>query len=397
MERRRRGRLIGAAIVAAAVITGLVVLEQLGAHPRTDDAEVFANFIGIAPDVSGHVTAIYVQDNQLVRKGQLLFQIDPLPYQFALQQAQSQQAALEGQILDLQRELSSERSAVLSARARRQSIQARLQGAGAQIQSAQATVAAAQAELARAQANYRYADNSVLRLEPLLAKQFVTVDQVDQARTSRSAQGEAVRVARAHLELAQAQWAAAVAARHAAQAQFAQSGAELEQSMQSVALLDPLTAQRAARAAAVQSAAYDLARCKVYAPFDARVTNLTLSAGAYAHVGQQLFTLIDVRRWWAIANFRETQLREIRPGMKAVVYVMASPHPRYAGTVQSSGFGVTPDPTLIGSLSAGLPDVQRSLDWVHLATRFPVRVLIDAPDNGSFRIGGSAMVVVMGH
>lgn len=396
MDRRRKGRLIGASIVAAAVITGLLVLEQLSAHPRTDDAEVFANFIGIAPDVAGHITAIYVQDNELVHKGQLLFQIDPLPYQYALQQAQSQQAALEGQIRDLRRELSSQQSAVLSARANRQSTQARVAGANAQVQTAQAAIAAAQAELARAQANYRYADDDVLRLEPLLAKQFVTVDQVDQATTSRSVQGEAVRAARAHLELAQAQWAAAVAARRAAQAQYAQSGAALEQSIQSVALLDPLTAQRAARQAAVEAATYDLARTKVYAPFDARVTNLTLSPGGHAHVGQQLFTLIDVRRWWAIANFRETQLRDIRPGMKATVYVMASPYQRYQGTVVSSGFGVTPDPTLIGSLTPGLPDIQRSLDWVHLATRFPVRILIEAPDNNYLRIGGSAMVVVQG-
>ena len=130
------------------------------------------------------------------------------------------------------------------------------------------------------------------------------------------------------------------------------------------------------------------------APFDARVTNLTISEGAYAHVGQQAFTLIDTRTWWVIANFRETELKRVQPGMKADVYVMSRPNQKFAGTIDSTSFGVTPDSSLVGSSSQGLPDVQRSLNWVHLATRFPVRVRVDSPED--FRIGASAMVVVRG-
>ena len=161
-------------------------------------------------------------------------------------------------------------------------------------------------------------------------------------------------------------------------------------------LLDPLVAQREARDAAVKDAAYNLERCKVLAPFDARVTNLTISEGAYAHVGQQAFTLIDTRTWWVIANFRETELKRIQPGMKADVYVMSRPDEKFEGTVESAGFGVTPDTSLVGGLSQGLPDVQRSLNWVHLATRFPVRVRIDNTSPDDIRMGASAMVVVRG-
>jgi multidrug efflux system membrane fusion protein len=118
-DRKRIGRILGGAIVLGALLTGLVVLHQTSIHPRTDDAEVFANFIGIAPEVSGRIIRIDVQDNQLVQKGELLFEIDPLPYQYALEKAKSQQAALEGQIKDLEREVSSENSAILSARAKR--------------------------------------------------------------------------------------------------------------------------------------------------------------------------------------------------------------------------------------------------------------------------------------
>lgn len=396
LNRKRVGRIAGIAIVAGAVLTGFAVWRQNDIHPRTDDAEVFANFIGIAPEVSGRITRINVQDNQLVHKGDLLFEIDPLPYQYALDRAKSQQDALEAQIRDLERTVASQNSAVTSARAKQASYQARLSGADAAVQAAQAAVDGARAELSRAQADYEYADNNALRLEPLLTKQFVTVDQVDQARTSRSVKGEAVREARAHLELAQAQWASAVAAQNASRSEYAETGAELDRSIKSVALIEPLTAQRQARGAAVNNAAYDLARTKVYAPFDARVTNLSISEGAYAHAGQQVFTLIDTRKWWVVANFRETELVHIAPGMKADLHLMSDPGRQFEGTVESAGFGVTPDPEIIGKLSDGLPDVQRSLNWVHLATRFPVRIRIDAPSGNAFRLGASATVVVDG-
>jgi multidrug efflux system membrane fusion protein len=133
------------------------------------------------------------------------------------------------------------------------------------------------------------------------------------------------------------------------------------------------------------------------APFDARVTNLTISQGAYATAGQHIFTLIDTRIWWAIANFRETQLKHIQPGMQAEVYVMSRPNVRFKGVVDSVGFGVTPDADLIGTLSQpGLPDVQRTLNWVHLASRFPVRVRIESQPSEVFRLGESAVVVIRG-
>ncbi len=227
-------------------------------------------------------------------------------------------------------------------------------------------------------------------------QQFVTVDRVDQARTSRSVKGEAVRQARSRLALAEAQWAAAVAQQKEALAGYQQTQAQVDQSIRSVSILDPLIGQREAREAAVKDAEYNLRRCSVYAPFDARVSNLSISEGAYAHVGQQAFTLIDARTWWVIANFRETDLRNIQAGTPVDVYLISRPDRKFQGVVESIGFGVTPDESLIGKSSRDLPDVQRSLDWVHLATRFPVRVRINHPAPDYFRIGASAMVVVRG-
>ena len=160
--------------------------------------------------------------------------------------------------------------------------------------------------------------------------------------------------------------------------------------------LEPLVNQRGAKASAIETARYNLNNCRVYAPFAARVTNLTISEGAYAHVGQQVFTLIDARTWWAVANFREGQLQHIAPGMRADVYVMSKPDERFSGVVDSIGFGVTPDADVVGRLEPGLPDVQRTLNWVHLASRYPVRVRVENPPQDLFRVSESAVVVIRG-
>jgi membrane fusion protein, multidrug efflux system len=396
MSRPVLGRFLGILTVAAAVVLVMLVVRRFHVDPQTDDAEVFANLIGIAPEVEGRIIKINVKDNQLVRKGELLFQIDPVPYQYALEIARSEQATLEGQIRDLQRAIGAQTSAIQVARASSNSAQAKTASADAAVDAARAAIDAARAELSRQQADYTYAENNVLRLEPLLVQQFVTVDMVDQARTSRSVKGEAVRQARSRLELAEAQWAAAVAQQKEAQATYQQSQAQVDQSVKSVGILDPLIGQREARAAGAKDAEYNLQRCNVYAPFDARVTNLSISEGAYAHIGQQAFTLIDARNWWAIANFRETDLRNIQLGMPVDVYLMSRPDRKFLGVVESIGFGVTPDESLVGKSSRDLPDVQRSLDWVHLAARFPVRIRLD-PAADDFRIGASAMVVARGN
>ena len=114
-------------------------------------------------------------------------------------------------------------------------------------------------------------------------------------------------------------------------------------------------------------------------------------------MGQQVFTLIDARTWWALANFREGQLHHIRPGMHAVVYLMSRPSERFHGVVDSVGYGVTPDPDVIGRFEQGLPDVQRTLNWVHLAARYPVRVRLENPPADAVRIGETAVVTVDGH
>src|SRR5260370_28505913 len=103
------------AIVSAAVALGLAVLFETNRQPRTDDAEVLANFIGIAPEVEGPIVRLSVRDNQFMKKGELLFEIDDRPFRYELERAKSEQAALEGQISDDRRTIAAQQSAVVVA------------------------------------------------------------------------------------------------------------------------------------------------------------------------------------------------------------------------------------------------------------------------------------------
>ena len=390
------GRVFTATMVLLAV-TGLLVVYLVSTRrPQTDDAEIFANYIGIAPVVEGPILHLNVADNQQVRQGDLLFDIDERPYKYALDHAVSDRAALEGQIVDEQRRIQAEVHAVTASGAATRSASANVDRANAVIREAEADVAHSEAALDRAKAEWTYAENNLHRVEPLLVKQFVTVDQVDQARTTERASSQSVHEAESQLALNRAHLNSMLAALAQAQASAEQSTAQLHQSQSSVLTLDPLVTQRQGRDAAIASAQYNYNQCRVYAPFDARVTSLVISEGAYAHVGQEIFTLIDTRVWWVLANFRETQLKHIRPGMTADVYVMSDPGLRLTGVVESTGYGVIPDPSLVGRIAPGLPDVQRTLSWVHLASRYRVRIRIESPPSDVIRLGASAVVVIRG-
>src|SRR6267142_1457452 len=388
------GRILSVSIVIGAIALGLAAVYHANYYPRTDDSEILANFIGIAPQVEGPLVRLNVHDNQFVKKGDLLFEIDERPYRYSLDRALSEQATLEGQISDERRRIAALVSAVSVSEANIHSTQADVNRWAAAVDQAKADVATAEQAVSRAKAEWTYANNNLHRVEPLLAKQFVTVDQVDRARTSEISQAEVVKQAQSQLRQAQAALQATLAQEERSKAMVGQSKAQHEQSRNAVTTLEPLINQRGAKTSAIDTARYNLNNCRVYAPFDARITNLTISEGAYAHVGQQVFTLIDARTWWAVANFREGQLQQITPGMRADVYVMSKPNVRFTGIVDSVGFGVTPSEDVVGRLQEGLPDVQRTLNWVHLPSRYPVRVRVQDPPPDLFRVGQSAVVII---
>jgi membrane fusion protein, multidrug efflux system len=333
---RRTKRLPAAAIVLIAIMLLCVVLWRLDHAPSTDDAYVYADTISVVPEVSGRIIELPVRDNQAVRQGDLLLQIDPRPYQAALNQARARLDTLNHQIVLTQRSVNAQQY---------------------NADSVQAAV-----ERARAVANQ--AADTLHRTEPLLAQGYVSADEVDRERTAQ-------RSALAELDAAKLQ---------AQQASAAVSG------------VDALVAQRAEVEAQIAIAALNLEFTEVRAPFDGRVVSLRTTVGQFASALKPVFTLIDTRHWYVIANFRETELKDVHAGTPSTVYLMSDTARRFTGVVDSVGYGVLPDDG--GTVQEGLPDVQRTINWVHVSQRFPVKIAVRNPDPELFRIGTSAVATL---
>jgi len=411
--RRLFGRLLGAAIVVAAVIAVMVTLLQWEIRPQTDDATVRANFVGIAPQVSGHIVELPVRDNQLVTEGDVLFLIDPRPYEIAVERARATLALTRREVDGLRNGAATAAAGVSRAEAQHEASAADVTRremdpvvAEAEIARLEAQRRAAEAALLRAEAEFRQADDHLKRLEPMLPQQFVTVDQVEEARTRQISTALAVdqartsvRAAEAGLDEARARKRAAVATLASTRAQHVASEAAVRQARTESARADDaigeipgMNARVAAAEAALYAAELDLSYCRVQAPFSGKVVNLNISTGAFARAGSEVFTLVDTRTWYVVANFRETQLRHIPAGAPVDLYLQSQPSWHFHGTVVGLGWAVLPEN---GTSVNGLPRVERSLDWIRLAARFPVRIKVDDPDD-SFRVGASAVATVRG-
>ena len=384
--RRILGRLLGTGIVVGTAVVVVVSVLQWQTRPQTDDATVRANFVGIAPQVNGHIVELHVRDNQQVQEGELLFLIDPRPYEIALERARATLALTRKEVDGLKNGATTAVAGVSKA-------EAQLNASAAEITRRAIDPVVADAEIARLQAQFQRAEDHLQRLEPLLPQQFVTTDSVEQARTQRDA-------ARAALDEAQARKRAAVAALVTTRAQHGatesalhQARSERSRAENAIGEIEGSNARIAAAEAAVHAAELDLTYCRVRAPFTGLVVNMNISNGAFARAGVEVFTLVDTRTWYVVANFRETQLRHIPAGAPVDLYLQSQPDKHFWGTVVGLGWAVLPEN---GTSVNGLPRVERSLDWIRLAARFPVRIKVENPDD-SFRIGASAVATVQGN
>ena len=390
-DKRKLGSAIGISIVLLALLLLSLSIFQVDRHPRTDDATVRANAIAFAPEVEGRLISLTVKDNQVVHKGDVLFTIEPRPFEYALAQAKADQTTLEGQINDERRRIAAQQSGVGAAGAGVTGSQSGISAAQGSYLAAQAAVERAQAAESSAKAQLAFAQNDYERISPLLAKHYVTTQQVDQAQTAVRVAEQGYHEATSQVLQAQAQESMALAAKQSAIANLQASQSKLGEARHTVDTLETLTSERASRAAKVQQAELNLQWCQVRAPFDGYVTNMNISPGSYAHVGTAMFTLIDTSTWWVLANYRESKLKQIQPGMHVQVYLMEHPGRRFNGVVDSVGRGIFPED---GGVAGGFPDVDRTLNWVHLSARFPVRIRITDPDPNFFRVGATAITIV---
>jgi len=409
--RRALARALGTLIIVGALIAIVVTVWRWENFPETDDATVRANFVGIAPKVSGHIVELPIRDNQQVHQGQLLFLIDPRPYEIALERARATLALTRKEVDALGKAVSTADAGITRAGAQLAASAADVTrretdpvAADAEIARLEAQRRASEASLQRATAELTHAEDHLKRVEPLLPEGFVTADKVEELRTKQVSAAMAKEQARTSVEAATAALAEARAkkraslaaldstkAQHLASvAALAQAKAERARADDSLGQVGNVNTRVAAAEAAVHSAELDLAYCRVTAPFTGRVVNLDISVGAFARVGVDVFTLVDTGTWYVMANFRETQLRHILAGAPADIHLQSMPGKRFRGTVVGLGWAVLPEN---GTSAMGLPRVEKSIDWVRLAARFPVRLKVEDPDE-SFRLGASAIVTV---
>jgi multidrug efflux system membrane fusion protein len=324
------------AIIAAAAAVGLYAQRRSTTRPASDDATIDADVVHIAAEVGGRIVEIPVEENRHVARGDLLFQIDPLPYQLAVDQAQAN--------LDIAIAALDTRRRVLS------------------TQRSTAVVAADQSQSARAKLDL--AARTVQRLDPLATKGYVPDQQLDQARTTQHD---------AFIALRQAQ----------------------EQQAAAVRAIDTDAAELAtveARKAELALARRHLADTSVRATHAGRVVGLTALSGEMVAPSQSLFTLVSDEAWFSTANFRETDLHAIGVGDCVTVYSMIDRTRAIRGVVQGIGLGVLDTDRV--DLPRSVPYVQRSLDWVRVAQRFPVRIRLIDPPPDLVRLGASAVVEV---
>ena len=354
------GRSIGTVIVLGAIITGALTWRINYQHTSTNDALIRANIVGIAPEVSGRIVELHVDDNQYVKQGDLLYVIDPRPYQAKLDQAKAE-------LLLAEKDVDSRRASSGSAEIA--------------IERLQHQRTAAEAEVKRIEAEDEYLHRYVERLEPLAEKQYVTVDQFKQARSKYAASRAELADARAKVLSAQSAITEAKSESRGAVSLIAQSG--------------NVNARIEVAKAIVAAAELDVEYCSIRAPFNGYITNLNTREGEYAKAGTQMFALVDDRHWYAIASFKETYLPSIRPGQEAEIFLVAYPGKRYRGVVTGIGWANAPDNI---KQQGVLPEVQRTLNWVILASRFQVRIEIPERDpDHPLRMGMTAFVTVLDH
>ncbi|BEO48392.1 multidrug transporter subunit MdtN [Serratia marcescens] len=326
-------RLLVLTILALTLIVAAAVVWRVENAPTTDDAYAYADTIDVVPEVNGRIIEMPIRDNQEVRQGDLLFRIDPRPYQDALAASEARLIMLNEQIKLTQRSVNAQ--------------QYNAESMNAIVKRSQALVA--------------QATDTLNRRQKLLGKNYVSAEEVETARTSQ-------RSAQAELQAALLQ---------AKQAEAAVSGVEA------------LVAQRAEVQADIAIAKLNLEFTEVRAPFDGRIASLKTTVGQYASSAKPVFTLIDTRHWYVVANFRETDLKGVHPGVPATLYLMSDAGQTFSGKVESISYGVQPDDG--GTVLGGLPNVSRNINWVHVSQRFPVKIAVEAPNSALFRVGASAV------
>jgi membrane fusion protein (multidrug efflux system) len=384
-------------------------------YVSTDDAYVEGTISPVSAKVAGHIVELLVQDNQVVRRGDLLMRVDPRDFQAKREQASAAVATAEANLRAARAELPLTREGthaqIEQARAALQvsmvgvkSAESAVDESRARLEARRSATDAMRAEIAGAQSTYRQAGRELERVKSLLKNDLVARRDYDQAEAAYETAGATVealqrRMAQSEREIqqAQAELSNRVHAVDQARQRVAEARASLslaESQIHQVSIKDAEASRAEARLREMQAdlafADLQLEHTEVRAALDGTVSKRNVELGQVVQMGQPLLAIVPLQDVWVVANFKETQLARLRPGMKATVEVDGYPDKSYTGTIESMSAGT-------GARFSLLPPENATGNWVKVVQRVPVRIHLNekgANNPHTLRAGMSVVVTV---
>jgi membrane fusion protein (multidrug efflux system) len=368
--------------VIVLLVVGLFIYRYVTSYESTDDAQVDGHVNSISARISGHVVKLHVQDNQFVQAGTVLVEIDAADYQVALESAKADFADARAKAIAAGVDVP---ITSVSTTSQLSSTQAEADSARAGIQAARQQSEAAKAQLQQAEANNVKAQNDLGRYRQLVEKQEISQQQYDQAVAAARAGDAAVEAARANAD-------AAVQQVSQAQSKLAQAEANWRNANTAPKQMTAMRARAASAEAEVQRKKADLDQAqlnlqytKIVAPVAGVVSDRTVEVGQNVVPGQELMKVIPLDDIWITANFKETQLRNIRVGQPVTVEVDANGR-KYKGKVDSIA-GAS------GARFSLLPPENATGNYVKVVQRIPVKIVLEPGENKDHELRPGMSVV----
>jgi membrane fusion protein (multidrug efflux system) len=375
VKAHRRAVLVVAAIVALAAAAAMWL--HFSAYESTDDAQVDGHLHPVSARISGtiiHVNPL-VEDSHYVEAGTVLAEIDPADFQAERDRAQAEYERLQASAVAAEKDIT-----VISSGSN-----GRLELAGAAVKEAEDAVAsekaslqAAEARLAQAEANFTRADADRQRYERLLAKHEISQSEYDRVATEATTDNQGVTAARAEIAAAQKRIAQAESRLAERKADLLAAGSAPQQIASSQARAAASISEADRAKAQLTTAKLNLGYTQIIAPVSGIVGRKSVEEGQRVQPGQQLLTIIPLDDLWITANFKETQLRKMKPGQPVTIRADASGRD-YKGHVDSIG-GAT------GSRFSLLPPENATGNYVKVVQRVPVRIVLEEGENADHRL-----------
>jgi membrane fusion protein (multidrug efflux system) len=366
-ERNPRLRMFLIIGVVVLLVAGFFLWRFFNSYESTDDAQIDGHMNPVSARVGGHVEKLLVNDNDYVHAGQPLVQIDPRDYQVIVARAKA----------DYDTAVADARAAGVNIPITSASTSSQLTSAGAELNAAQASLMAARqqydaanAQLAQADANNVKAQNDLARYKQLVSKQEISQQQYDQVYAAAQAGAAGVDAARANAAAAQQQIKAAQSrvAQSEANVRSARTGPQQVAAIRSRA--QSAEAMVEAKKAQLDQAQLNLQYTTIVSPVNGVVTNRTVEVGQNVQPGQELMRIINLDDLWVTANFKETQLRNMKVGQAVTIRVDTTGQD-YKGHLQSLA-GAS------GSITSLLPPENATGNFVKVVQRIPVKITFDA-------------------